>query len=170
MEKFRALKNIFKSKFNCKNKIEIFNLCVTPTLVYGSQTWVMTKETEKKITNTQNAMETSMLNLKQKDRVRIKDIRDKLPGRKNLLETIRKLYWDWAGHVMRLKDDRWTYPTTFWFLKYKKRRIGRPKKRWEDDILTFLQAGRFHQVAFNRKEWNPLLMTFAYQGPGVLSL
>ncbi len=59
---------------------------------------------EKEITNTQNAMERSMLNLKRKDRIRIKDIREKLPGWKNLLETIRKLYWDWAGHVMRLQD------------------------------------------------------------------
>ncbi len=46
----------------------------------------------EKITNTQNAMERSMLNLKMKDRIRIKDIREKLPDRKNLLETIRKLY------------------------------------------------------------------------------
>ncbi len=53
-------------------------------------------------------IERSMLNLKKKDRVRINGIREKLPDRKNLLETIRKLYWDWARHVMRLKDDRWT--------------------------------------------------------------
>ena len=42
--------------------------------------------------------------------------------------------WSWAGHINRLKDDRWTSRVTTWRPYDKKRRQGRPAKRWRDDL------------------------------------
>ena len=42
--------------------------------------------------------------------------------------------WPWAGHINRLKDDRWTSRVTTWRPYDKKRRQGRPAKRWRDDL------------------------------------
>ena len=43
-------------------------------------------------------------------------------------------YYQWAGHVVRLTDNRWTKLTTVWRPRTGKRNTGRPKTRWSDDI------------------------------------
>ena len=51
-----------------------------------------------------------------------------------IIYTVRKMKWSWAGHINRLKDDRWTSRVTAWRPYDKKRRQGRPTKRWGDDL------------------------------------
>lgn len=41
-----SLEYIFKGPYSKKQKSEIFNICVLPTLLYGSQTWSLTKKQE----------------------------------------------------------------------------------------------------------------------------
>ena len=52
----------------------------------------------------------------------------------DIIYTVRKIKWSWAGHINRLKDDRWTSRVTTWRPYDKKRRQGRPAKRWRDDV------------------------------------
>ena len=52
----------------------------------------------------------------------------------DIIYTVRKMKWSWAGHINRLKDDRWTSRVTTWRPYDKKRRQGRPAKRWRDDL------------------------------------
>jgi hypothetical protein len=53
----------------------------------------------------------------------IVDVKDRAKG----------LKWTWAGHAQRLKDDRWTKVVGRW-KPVEKRKIGRPKTRWRDEI------------------------------------
>ncbi len=71
----------------------------------------------RKKTNSDPAMERAMLNNKKINRIRTQKIRRKLLYRKDLIQTIRNQYWNWAGHVIRLQDNRWKYLITFWYLK-----------------------------------------------------
>ena len=32
----------------------------------------------------------------------------------DIINTVRKMKWSWAGHINRLKDDRWTSRVTTW--------------------------------------------------------
>ena len=32
----------------------------------------------------------------------------------DIIKTVRKMKWSWAGHINRLKDDRWTSRVTTW--------------------------------------------------------
>ena len=57
------------------------------------------KKEEEKIRVTQNAMKRSMLGVKLEDKIKIEHIKKKLNKNKDILKTIRKLKWDWAGHV-----------------------------------------------------------------------
>ena len=51
---------------------------------------------------------------------------------------MRKMKWSWAGHINRLKDDRWTLRFTTWRTQYgKKRRQGRPVKRWREGLSKY---------------------------------
>ena len=49
----------------------------------------------------------------------------------------RRRYWRWAGHITRLGDQRWTGRASIWQPAAGSRAVGHPKKRWEDDLITF---------------------------------
>ncbi len=46
--KFWSLKHVLKGPFANLHKSQIFNMCVIPSLIYGSQTWAMNKLDEKR--------------------------------------------------------------------------------------------------------------------------
>ena len=54
------------------------------------------------------------------------------------VEYICKMKWRWAGHVARMTDNRWTIRSTEWTPRDGRRSVGRPFKRWMDDIASFL--------------------------------
>ena len=82
---------------------------------------------------TQTKMERSMLNITHKDRKTNIWVRERTKVI-DIINTVRKMKWSWAGHINRLKDDRWTSRVTTWRPYDKKRRQGRPAKRWRDDL------------------------------------
>ena len=68
-----------------------------------------------------------------------------------------RLKWRWAGHVARWDDGRWSRRTLDW-VPSASRRVGRPARRWEDDIKAFGQwCGKVWQnVAQDRDAWASL--------------
>ena len=61
--------------------------------------------------------------------------------------------WSWAGHINRLKDGRWTSHATTWSLYDKKRRQGRPAKRWRDDLDKYWSDTIWQRTAQDRLNW-----------------
>ena len=51
----------------------------------------------------------------------------------------RRSYWRWAGHVTRMADRRWTVQILNW-KPVGSRRVGRPKKRWRDELDHFVST------------------------------
>ncbi|KAL0819976.1 hypothetical protein ABMA28_007973 [Loxostege sticticalis] len=51
---------------------------------------------------------------------------------------ISKLKWQWAGHVCRRTDDRWSRRVLDWRPRTGKRCVGRPAARWTDDLVRSL--------------------------------
>ncbi len=91
----------------------MFNSCVITALTYGYQMWTLSKQLIKKLQSTQNTLERAMLGIELKQKIRLKKIKAKFKFNKNILHFIRRLKWDWAGHLGRLKDDHWTTKITF---------------------------------------------------------
>ena len=69
--------------------------------------------------------------------------------------------WSWAGHINRLKDDRWTSRVTAWRPYDKKRRQGRPAKRWRDDLDKYWSDTIWQRVAQDRVIWRRHAEAFA---------
>ena len=89
-------------------KRKVFNQCVLPAMAYGCQTWSLTKKAlVKKLETSQRAMERKMLNAKLKDRIRNTIIRQRTRVT-NVVQYVTNMKWKWAGHIARMKDNRWT--------------------------------------------------------------
>ena len=57
---------------------------------------------------------------------------------KDIIEKIKETKLRWAGHVARCQDNRWKKNLTEWQPRNGKGRRGRQKRRWSDDIITYI--------------------------------
>ena len=88
-------------------KKQVMDQCILPTMTYGCQTWSLNKQTTDKLRTAQRAMERKMLDLKLKDKIPCSEVR-KRTKIIDIVEYTLKQKWKWAGHIARLKDNRWT--------------------------------------------------------------
>ena len=121
----------------------------------------------------QRALERRMLDVKLKDRIRNTIIRQRTRVTE-IVQYVTNTKRKWAGHVARMKDNGWTIRSTEWQIKGV-RSVGRPKRRWRDDIVG-QQGAVWTRTAKERKledsgegllpaeeghslEWNRIEMT-----------
>ena len=71
----------------------------------------------------------------------------------DIINTVGKMKWSWAGHINRLKDVRWTSHVTTWRPYDKKRRQGRPAKRWREDLDKYWSDTIWQRTAHDRLNW-----------------
>ena len=135
--------DIFKSNHAICLKIQVYNLCVLPAMTYGAETWTLTKQAKNKLAAAQTKMERNMLIITYNDRKTNICVRERTKVI-DIINTVRKMKWSWAGHINRVKDDRWTLLVITWIPYDKKRRQGRPAKRWRDDLDKYMER---HHVA-----------------------
>ena len=79
----------------------------------GAETWTLTKQAQNKLAAAQTNTERSMLNITYKDRKTNIWVRERTKV-VDIMYTVRQMKWSWAGHINRLKDNRWTSRVTTW--------------------------------------------------------
>ena len=114
----------------------------------------------RKLRTTQRAMERKMLDLKLKDKIPCAEIR-KRTKIIDIIEYTLKQKWKWAGHIARLKDNRWTRRCTEWQPRRGKRSRGRPSRRWQDDI-TEKEGTTWIRKATDRRRWKTLMEGYTH--------
>lgn len=146
-KKYWSQKEILKGNYNYKLKKIVMDTSLLPCLTYGSQTWVFTNTIKNKIT-------TKKLKIRWIHKIRNSFIRSKTKLTVALQHSLN-LKWKWAGHISRHKDRRWSWRITKWIGPPGKRKVGKPKKRWLDDIVHL--AGRnWMSLAQDRIKWKAL--------------
>jgi len=73
----------------------------------------------------------------------------------NIIGFIKKQKLNWLGHVERMAEDNIVQKIKRWELM-SKRPIGRPKTRWEDDVLEDIKSisiSNWKKVVQNRDSW-----------------
>jgi hypothetical protein len=86
------------------------------------------------------------------------EINDILKGQ-NIIGFIKKQRLIWLGHVERMTEDNIVQKIKRW-KPMSKRPIGRPKMRWEDDVLEdarSMKVRNWKQVAQNRDSWKKVV-------------
>ena len=71
----------------------------------------------------------------------------------DIISKVRKMKWSWAGHINRLKDDRWTSRVTTRRQYDQKRREGRPAMRWRDNLDKYWSDTIWQRSAQDRLTW-----------------
>lgn len=161
-KKFWSFREILKSDYSINLKKIVIDTCILPCLLYGCQSWIFTEKTKQKIITTQRAMERSILNIRKTHKIRSEAIRQTTKLTDALTQAL-KLKWQWAGHVSRLTDNRWTIKTTTWRGPTGKRRAGRPKRRWADD-LSDIAGKNWQTISKDRDVWKSLEEAFTRRG------
>lgn len=157
---FQKLTSIWKSKAISLNlKIKLFNSLVVPTVLYGSETWQITKKLSHKLDVFQQRCLRRILKITWRDRVRNDTILRRSNTRPlSAIITLRRMKL--AGHILRLDDLRHAKTAMFWSPNGKRKR-GRPKNTWrrtfKDDLIrartTFTGIAR---QAADRQRWKAL--------------
>lgn len=154
-----ALRGVFKGKLSVKSKIKILESCVMPVLTYGAQTWALTKTQVVGLKKTQRAMERSILNIRLRDKIRNTSIREETQVQ-DVGYTIKKLKFKYAGHIMRASNERWEKLVTEWRPYEGRRKRGRPKTRWRDELEN--RVGKlWHRETFDRAKWKRIGEAYA---------
>jgi len=86
------------------------------------------------------------------------EINDILKG-KNIIRFIKKQRLNWLGHVERVTEGNIVQKIKRW-KPVSKRPIGRPKTRWEDDVLEDIMSvnlRNWKKVAQNRDSWKKVV-------------
>jgi endonuclease/exonuclease/phosphatase family metal-dependent hydrolase len=155
-----SMKHLMKGDLPISLKRRLMDMCILPILTYGAQTWSLTLSQKSKLGVCQRAMERSILGVKLMDRIRNTTLRSKT----QIIDVARKaakLKWDWAGHVCRMPSELWAKTATEWQPDNSKRRRGRPRRRWRDEIDSFLKD--WPEAARDRDAWKRRGEAFAQQ-------
>jgi len=110
--------------------------CIFPALVYGCQTWTLTKKNENVLEIQKRKFLRSILKIKQKDKVSNRILESKAKS-KSVLNMAKKLKWNWGGHVLRVRDNRWTKQIIEWHPYGQSRKKGKPSTRWDHDFVKY---------------------------------
>lgn len=157
-KQFWNLKNILDSNINVQSRKYLYDMAILPVITYGAQTWSMNEKLNQKLQVNQRAMERSLLKITRLHRITNERIRQ----RTNFEDVIKKaktLKWNWAGHLARMSDNRWTKRTTEWTPRDGTRRVGRQVKRWRDELHKY--SNRWERIARDRRQWQILGEAYA---------
>ena len=164
---YSSLQTIFRSKqIHRNNKIRIYKTLIKPILCYGCVTWTLTQTLEQRL----NAFEKKVLRRIYgpaqeggRWRPRWNNELYRLYNDLNIVEDIKIRRLGWAGHVIRMADERIPKKVlngTF----YNTRPVGRPRTRWADvvqrdalQLLGIRGIRGWRRRAENRNEWRQLL-------------
>jgi hypothetical protein len=86
-----------------------------------------------------------------------------LKSSKNIIRQTKSRRMRWEGHVARMGEERNVY-RVFMGKPERKRPLGRPRRRWEDRIRTYLReigwgSVDWIQLAQDRDRWRALANT-----------
>ncbi|MFH4981236.1 hypothetical protein AB6A40_007945, partial [Gnathostoma spinigerum] len=148
---FSSIKEVLEKLSKPEDRALLFSTTVVPSILDESETWSLTKSEEHQLVVTEKATERRMLKITKLDHVRNEDIRQRTKVVDAVLES-RKSKIRWAGHVARLKDDRWTRKASDWYSRSHERTMGRSSRRW-NDLMRSRFGPMWRRMAQDRTKW-----------------
>ena len=170
---FFKLKDVLcNRRLPLKHRIKLFDATVAPSALYACGTWTMIAERAHLLQKTRRRMLRWMVHTPRRhDESWVEYITRAthhaedlaaLHGSTSWNLTQRARTWQLAGKAAAQVDQRWTNRLLNWkpwFRCWPKRRVGRPVKRWSDDIISFA-GGSWTEFASDASLWALSLQSF----------
>jgi hypothetical protein len=141
--KFRECLLLFSTKSfvypsHIKNlKIKIYKTVILPVVLYGCETWSLTLREEHRLRVIENRVLRRIFGPKREDdgswRKLHNDELHSLYSSPNIVRVIKSRWMRWAVNVARMGEGRGVYRVLIGRPEGK-RPLGRPRRRWEDNI------------------------------------
>ncbi|KAE9419747.1 hypothetical protein Angca_004115, partial [Angiostrongylus cantonensis] len=108
---FKSIKDVVKGTKNTRPCAHLFDSTVLPALTCASETLSLRKQDERSLIVMERAVERTMLGVSRftqvRDGIRSSDLRQRSKIKDAVLYA-KQSKIRWAGHVMRMNDNRWT--------------------------------------------------------------
>ena len=135
-----------------RHRARVYEACIRPVLLYGSETWPLTVGLQEMIRTTDRRMLRYMAGVRWQDRVPSEEVLRRC-DLEDIESKLRRSRLRWFGHVKRRGEDsavgramRMEVPG--------RRPVGRPKKSWRRCIEEDMEdLGIEEDTAENRDEW-----------------
>ena len=166
---YYSVQNLLSSRLlSRKLKIKIYRTIILPVVLYGCEAWSLTLSEERKLRVFDNMVLRRIFGPRRDEvtgewrSLHNEELSD-LYSSPNIVRVIKSRRMRWAGHVARMGEERGAYRV----LVRKpegKRPLGRPRRRWVDNIRMDLQEVGCGYVdwfglAQDRDSWRTLVST-----------
>jgi hypothetical protein len=122
----------FGKQMNKETKLRIHNITAKAASKFGSEAWVLKKREEQRLEAAQMKFLRHLLGIRKLDKEKNQTLREEM-GVQNKVKEIQQCQQKWLPHVQRMDTYRIPKQT----LQYKpkgRRNIGRPRKRWKNQL------------------------------------
>lgn len=155
----KAMDKIWRSKaIKTDTKVKILQTCVFSGVLYGCESWVVTKEIELRILAFERKCYRKILRIGWTQKVTNTELYKRIQIKDNIMQKLIRRKLGLFGHICRMKDDRKIKTVMFGMMKGKNRR-GRPHREWLDDVIGWGRASlqKLSQIAMDREQWRNLV-------------
>jgi len=137
---------------------------ILPVVLYGCETWSLTLREERRLRVFENWVLRKIFGPKRDEvtgeewrKLHNEELND-LCSLLSIVRVVKSRRMRWAGHVARMGEDRGVHRV----LVGKPEPLGRPRRRWEDNIKMDLQEvgggrGDWMELAQDRDRWRALV-------------
>jgi len=166
---YYSVRNLLSfSLLSKKLMIKIYRTIILPVALYGCETWLLTLREERRLRVFENRVLRRILGPKSDKvtgewrKLHNEELSD-LYSLRSIVRLVKSRRMRWAGHVARMGEGR----VMDRFLvgnPEEKRPLGRPGRRWEDNIKMDLKevgmgCGDWMELAQDRDMWRALVNT-----------
>lgn len=127
-----TIKRTLINKVDRQTVLKFYKTLAIPTLLYGSETWILTRAQQRRIEAAEMRLLRPLAGFRLQDHKRNEDIRQEL-NVESVITIIEKYRNNWYDHITRMPNDRIPF-RTWCYRPIRKRRVGRPKRRWRDQF------------------------------------
>ena len=150
---FIRMKSILTSKdITFPLRIRLVKCYIYPIILYGSETWTLLKESEKKIEAFEMWMFRTMAKISWKEKIKNEEVLKRLGVQRELTRTMKIKKLIYFGHTIRHDCLPRTVLTG---IQEGRRRRGRPRRTWVNDIKdwTGRRLSECLHLAQDRRTW-----------------
>ena len=120
-----------RKELSRRTKPRVYNAIVVPTLVYGSETWVLNKQQESAIQAVEMRVLRRIAEKRMVDGVRNVEIREELK-QEGVLQKVKRSQVRWREALAETGPERLV--RRLYEAEMEKRGRGRPRRKWNDNF------------------------------------